>query len=269
MNRRYFTINLLALLLAPGLVLADRYADQAQAQLDKAAQVLRQYNYVKTHEPIIDLYYPRRGVETVTARLRADTKYAIIGTCDEDCTDIDLGLFDASGKLVIMDEKRDDLPILEFRPRQTGIYYIKVALPRCRAQSCMYGIGFYGQIQTPPAPTSSSSVEVVETPILVTLLQKYRDAFLLIDARDGQDYRKGHIPTAISVPYNQVYALSHYLPEDHSTLLIFYCWHTECEMSKTAAEAARKMGYQRVAVYTAGVRGWEQAGYRLVNDFSI
>lgn len=271
MNIRSLIIALLiALSWVPSVSLADRYADQARAQLAEAAQALVKYNYSQTHDPIIGQYYPRRGIETYNVRLQAGMSYAIVGTCDEDCTDIDLGLYNTYGELLVRDVKQDDTPILLFNPQETDVYQLKVAIPNCRATSCIYGVGVYGQTQTSRAPIPQpGNIEVIETGTLVNLLRQNLNKFVLIDARAAQDYRKGHIPSAISLPYDQVYALSHYLPKDRSMLLVFYCWHNECGMSKTAAEAARQLGYQRVAVYAVGVRGWEQAGYQLVDDSTI
>ena len=47
---------------------------------------------------------------------------------------------------------------------------------------------------------------------------------MIIDARPYKaKYAKGHIPTAVSIPDSQFAKLTDKLPEDKSTLLIFYC----------------------------------------------
>jgi rhodanese-related sulfurtransferase len=47
---------------------------------------------------------------------------------------------------------------------------------------------------------------------------------MIIDSRPYKaKYAKGHIPTAVSIPDSQFAKLTDLLPEDKSTLLIFYC----------------------------------------------
>jgi 3-mercaptopyruvate sulfurtransferase SseA len=49
------------------------------------------------------------------------------------------------------------------------------------------------------------------------------DNVMLIDARPPHKYTKGHIPTAINIPFSQFDELKNQLPENKSTVLIFYC----------------------------------------------
>jgi 3-mercaptopyruvate sulfurtransferase SseA len=49
------------------------------------------------------------------------------------------------------------------------------------------------------------------------------DNVMLIDARPPHKYIKGHIPTAINIPFSQFDELKDQLPENKSTILIFYC----------------------------------------------
>jgi rhodanese-related sulfurtransferase len=47
---------------------------------------------------------------------------------------------------------------------------------------------------------------------------------MIIDSRPYQPkFANGHIPTAISIPDSQFEKMIDKLPEDNSTLLIFYC----------------------------------------------
>jgi 3-mercaptopyruvate sulfurtransferase SseA len=49
------------------------------------------------------------------------------------------------------------------------------------------------------------------------------DNVMLIDARPPHKYTKGHIPSAINIPFSQFDELKDQLPENKSTVLIFYC----------------------------------------------
>ncbi len=63
----------------------------------------------------------------------------------------------------------------------------------------------------------------------VALVQQYAKVpqpkgAMIIDSRPYKaKYAKGHIPTAVSIPDSQFAKLTDKLPEDKSTLLIFYC----------------------------------------------
>ena len=50
-----------------------------------------------------------------------------------------------------------------------------------------------------------------------------KGAYTLVDSRPGPGYLKGHIPTAISVPFPKMKQMIAKLPQDKDSLVIFYC----------------------------------------------
>ena len=46
---------------------------------------------------------------------------------------------------------------------------------------------------------------------------------LLVDARTEEEYRQGHIPTAVNIPPQQFTSIGNHLPQDKSLPIIFYC----------------------------------------------
>ena len=46
---------------------------------------------------------------------------------------------------------------------------------------------------------------------------------LLVDARTEEEYRQGHIPTAVNIPPQQFTAIRNHLPQDKGLPIIFYC----------------------------------------------
>jgi rhodanese-related sulfurtransferase len=85
------------------------------------------------------------------------------------------------------------------------------------------------------------------------------DNVVVIDSRPQHKYVKGHIPTAISIPDSKFDQLKDQLPEDKSTILIFYCGGLKCKLSHKSAMKAEKLGYQNVKVYAEGFPGWMKA----------
>ncbi len=83
---------------------------------------------------------------------------------------------------------------------------------------------------------------------------------MIIDSRPHKSkFQKGHIPTAINIPFTQFKELSGKLPRDVSTPLIFYCGGLKCRLSHKSAAAALEMGYTSVTVFSTGYPSWKKA----------
>jgi len=84
---------------------------------------------------------------------------------------------------------------------------------------------------------------------------------MVIDARPtSRKYNKGHIPGAVSIPESAFDKMTNMLPEDKSTLLIFYCGGTKCKLSHKSAFKAEKLSYTNIKVYAAGYPDWKKNG---------
>lgn len=70
----------------------------------------------------------------------ADREYVLFGACDNDCTDLDLLIYDGSGSLVRRDVATDDRPVLVFTPSKSGKYRIDVVMATCSDEPCRYGL---------------------------------------------------------------------------------------------------------------------------------
>lgn len=68
------------------------------------------------------------------------TNYVLFGACDNDCTDVDLRIHDASGTLIMQDVATDDRPVLLFTARSSGKYRVDVVMAACSANPCRYGV---------------------------------------------------------------------------------------------------------------------------------
>jgi hypothetical protein len=96
--------------------------------------------------------YTRRVAGPVYGRLNDDgrtthrltvvggNRYVLFGACDNDCTDVDLRIFDTSGNLLMQDIGADDTPALAFTANGSGAYRIEVIMATCRRNPCYYGI---------------------------------------------------------------------------------------------------------------------------------
>ncbi len=84
---------------------------------------------------------------------------------------------------------------------------------------------------------------------------------MIIDSRPtARQYDPGHIPGAVSIPDSKFDQMAGSLPQDKSTLLIFYCGGVECMLSHNSAFKAEKLGYTNIRVYSDGSPDWAAKG---------
>lgn len=120
----------------------------------------------------------------------------------------------------------------------------------------MFLFGFY-----PCSPVFAAEYTVITHADLKQMVQQDQRMFLLIDARNPEEYQEAHIPGAINIPEKK---FSHYegmLPSDKNTKLVFYCNGVKCGKSKKSAKKARKLGYKNIFVYAEGMPVWEEMGH--------
>ncbi|QEL19201.1 rhodanese-like domain-containing protein [Limnoglobus roseus] len=84
----------------------------------------------------------------------------------------------------------------------------------------------------------------------------------LIDVNGSDSYKQGHIPTALN--YDEIEKdLAKKLPEDKGALVVAYCGSEKCTAYRTAAAAAKKLGYTNVKHYAKGIAGWKASGEKV------
>ena len=86
---------------------------------------------------------------------------------------------------------------------------------------------------------------------------------LIIDARPENEYRLGHIPSAVSLPRDdfdrQYPALQSVLQSYRNKPIIVYCSNFRCADSQIVAVALQRLGYQQVRLFRGGWKDWERA----------
>ena len=123
----------------------DEWVRQVRRQLQNAgAQVFSGRGYELTHQ-IYTGSLDEGETETVTLNLDVGVEYQIMGACDNDCSDVDLTLYDGAGNEVDQDLQLDDYPIVSVTPRRGGNFRVVVSMADCSAEPCRYGIGVFGR----------------------------------------------------------------------------------------------------------------------------
>jgi hypothetical protein len=80
-----------------------------------------------------------------TIRLQSGRPYIFQGSCDQDCSNVDMELLDARGQSVVSDVALDDRPVLRYTPTRTGDYSVRVWLASCSVEPCYIGLRSYGR----------------------------------------------------------------------------------------------------------------------------
>jgi len=110
-----------------------------------------------------------------------------------------------------------------------------------------------------------------EEPSIIHLEEAYENYYLLfkdvvwIDVRDTQDFKRGHIRRALSIPLSEIEARLNEIPNDKE--IVFYCEGTwdggSCEASRSAGRILIKKGYKQgnIKVFEDGYGAWNNSDY--------
>lgn len=75
--------------------------------------------------------------------VQAGRAYVVVGVCDADCSDLDLGITDASGNVLVEDELTDDVPVIEFTGPAGGVAMLLVTMYDCSVEPCGFAYKVY------------------------------------------------------------------------------------------------------------------------------
>ena len=117
----------------------------------------------------------------------------------------------------------------------------------------------------PPGVTRMTAAELQQ------LVKKGGDSYLLIDSRPPGRYVQGHLPSAVSIPLNELEKEegARLLPTDKAKALIFYCGGLSCMLSPKSATIAVKLGHKDVRMFPEGEPGWKKLDYPTASSLSF
>jgi hypothetical protein len=122
----------------------DEWVAQVRRQLQQYGRAVESRGYAMSHQ-ILTGSLDNGESEMVEVTLDIGTLYQIMGACDNDCSDLDLTLYDRAGREIDSDLQVDDYPVVSVEPGRTATYRVKVTMARCTAEPCRYGIGIFGK----------------------------------------------------------------------------------------------------------------------------
>lgn len=83
------------------------------------------------------------GKERFTLPVENGVSYKILGICDNDCTNVDLRVFNLNGQNIGEDVTPDDIPIVELQPTGTGTVQLEANMITCSQAPCYHAIEVY------------------------------------------------------------------------------------------------------------------------------
>jgi len=95
-------------------------------------------------------------------------------------------------------------------------------------------------------------------------LERNNPSLLLLDVREGEIFRAGHLPGARNIPRGELELRANRELPDPTARILTYCQFGK--VSTLAAHTLRTMGYIRAVALDGGFDTWVQAGYPLKVD---
>jgi hypothetical protein len=129
---------------APAAAQQGNWEAQVRNQIVEAAKRLENQG-LSMVQPIRTGSLNQDATQAITLSLEIGREYHILGACDNDCTDVDLALFDASGRQVSIDAAEDDYPVVSVSPPRSGTYRVVVSMAKCSSEPCRYGVGVFAK----------------------------------------------------------------------------------------------------------------------------
>ena len=88
-----------------------------------------------------------------------------------------------------------------------------------------------------------------------------KTAPVIIDARTGIEFKRGHVPGAINAPPRKILLKTAKLPRAKDTEIVVYCEHGQRAWLAKKLLAAR--GYENTALLEGSLMDWKKAGLPL------
>lgn len=113
-----------------------------RTQLDSAAVLMRGRGHTLKQQPVGGTL-GAGAQDTKQIQLTAGS-YVIVGTCDQDCSDLDMMIADSNGSAVASDMEADDVPMLVVEVPADATYTLTVQMASCSTSVCHYGFSIFG-----------------------------------------------------------------------------------------------------------------------------
>jgi hypothetical protein len=125
---------------AAAAVPRGEYTTQVDGNLVRLSSNARTQGYSRVVAGPIYGRLSKDATESHEFAVVAGNDYALMGACDNDCSNLDLKVYDAAGMMQMQDVAADDTPVLTFTASSTGRYRIEAIMSACSRNPCFYGV---------------------------------------------------------------------------------------------------------------------------------
>jgi hypothetical protein len=139
-----FVLLVALLVLVPTAGAAQDFRSVVISQLDAAAQQIRGGGFrpdgsIFDRDVLIGMI-PDGASAYMEVSLTAGSRYFFAAACDQDCSDLDLRLFQpGANEPFQQDVETDDTPVLLFTAPVSGRYLLAIDMAQCGTRMCYYG----------------------------------------------------------------------------------------------------------------------------------
>jgi sulfur-carrier protein adenylyltransferase/sulfurtransferase len=84
------------------------------------------------------------------------------------------------------------------------------------------------------------------------------EPLVVLDVREPEEYQRGHLPGAISIPRGVIEGQAPQILRDPGAAIVVYC--ASGMRSALAADTLQQMGYASLRSMAGGFRSWSQIG---------
>jgi len=137
-----FVVAAACLAAAPASAQNNEYRQQLDLQLQTSRTQFQGQGYTVAAGPFTGAL-PAGGKERFTLPVETGVSYKILGICDNDCSNVDLRVFNLNGQNIGEDVTPDDIPIVELQPTGTGTVQLEATMITCSAEPCYHAIEVY------------------------------------------------------------------------------------------------------------------------------
>jgi hypothetical protein len=118
----------------------SEYTIQVDGGLARLASNARTQGYGKVVSGPVYGRLAEKGTTSHQMDVVNGNDYALVGACDNDCSNLDMRIYDPAGTVLLEDVANDDTPVLTFTAHTGGRYRIEVMMAACSRNPCFYGI---------------------------------------------------------------------------------------------------------------------------------
>lgn len=140
MGRLMLVVAVSALLLLGVSAAQNDWTNQAQKYMQGSAGVLipEEYSLAKVRTGMLG----EGESDLIQVVLNGQRSYMFLGACDDDCTDVDIEVFDGD-TLLVGDVQTDDIPLVSVKSGAAGVHTVRLTMAKCSAGTCAWALGTY------------------------------------------------------------------------------------------------------------------------------